>query len=84
LAAVLDRVGRDLTAIVSILIAVAVVIGAVNNLTRALAAHGLGVRQLAAVSSTVATPIAVAIADFAASVFGASSITGAVSTGGIL
>lgn len=62
LAAVLDRIRGDLTAIVRVLIAVAVIIGAANDLTHPLATHGLRVRQLAAVSNSSASNVAIVAA----------------------
>lgn len=88
LAAVLDRVERNLTAVVGFLIAISMVVGAVHDLTRTLATHRLRVRECAAVSSrlidhTVAI-IVLAVASFEACVPCARSICGAVDAGGVL
>lgn len=85
LAAMLDRVGRDLTAVVRVLVAVTMVVRAAHDLTRALATHGLCVRQHAALSSSlVDLPIAVVvatIASFEARIPRARSIAAAVDAG---
>jgi len=88
LATMLYGIGRDLTAILWILIAVAVVVGAAHDLTRAIATHGLCVVEHAAVSSRlVDLPIAVVvatIADFEARVPGARGIAVTVGYGSVL
>jgi hypothetical protein len=88
LAAVLDRVERDLTAVVWVLIAISIVVGAAHDLTRALATDRSCVRERAAVGGRLidrAVAIIVAtIAGFEAGVAGAPSVCGAVAAGGVL
>jgi hypothetical protein len=88
LAAVLDGIGCDLAAVLWILIAVAVVVGAAHDLTRAIATHGLCIVEHAAVSSRlVDLPIAVVIAtiaNFEARVPRACSIAVTVDGGSVL
>jgi hypothetical protein len=81
-------IGRDLAAVVRILIAVAVVVRAAHDLTRALATHGLRVVEHAAVSSRlVDLPVAVVVAtvaDFETRVPSARSIAVTVGYGSVL